>query len=140
MELVKSEFGKIYKIINTINSRVYIGQTTRTLAYRFSRHKYDSSHPGRRSVIGSAINKHGMENFSIIEIDIAFSKNELDEKEIYYIQKYDSIKNGYNVSTGGSRGGSPHTPETIEKLRKISTGKSTQKRLKDYRAYEVRVE
>ena len=30
--------GKIYKIVNDINDKVYVGQTIRTLKVRFQRH------------------------------------------------------------------------------------------------------
>lgn len=30
--------GKIYKIVNDINDKVYVGQTIRTLAQRFQKH------------------------------------------------------------------------------------------------------
>lgn len=29
--------------------------------------------------------------------------NEADEKEAYYIQKFDSIENGYNIAEGGGK-------------------------------------
>ena len=43
-----------------------------------------------------AIRKYGRENFKIEAIDFADTQEELDQKEIYYINLYDSVKNGYN--------------------------------------------
>ena len=43
-----------------------------------------------------AIRKYGKENFKIEAIDFADTQRELDEKEIYYINLYDSVKKGYN--------------------------------------------
>lgn len=47
-----------------------------------------------------AIRKYGVENFSfevLEECDISL----LDEKEVYYINLYNSYKEGYNATLGG---------------------------------------
>lgn len=85
---------KIYKIANTINTKVYIGITKQTLKSRFQQHCI-----ARRTTIGSAIQKYGKENFIIEQIDEAFSLQEAGEKETAYINQYNSLidGNGYNV-------------------------------------------
>ena len=88
----------IYKITNRVNNKVYIGQTTQPLYKRWWRH----CHNGKKSVIGSAIAKYGKENFTIEVIDTGTSLEELNEKEIYWINHYNSISpNGYNIAGGG---------------------------------------
>lgn len=82
----------VYMISNDVNSKVYIGQTTKPLSERFKEH---CSYP--LSEIGNAMCSIGKEHFSISLLDDS-SKNldELAEQESFYIQKYDSIKSGYN--------------------------------------------
>lgn len=48
-----------------------------------------------------AINKYGFDNFDWAVIDIAYDRKELDEKEIYWINYYDTYKYGYNMTIGG---------------------------------------
>lgn len=88
----------IYKITNLINSKVYIGQTIQPLIKRWQRHCRN----GKSTVIGSAIQKYGRENFSIEIIDTASTIDELNEKEIKWINYYNCVlPNGYNVAGGG---------------------------------------
>ena len=51
-------------------------------------------------LLSRAFRKYGIENFSF-EILEECSKEDLDDREIYYISKYDSYFNGYNQTTGG---------------------------------------
>lgn len=99
-------YGIIYKITNKINGKIYIGQTINSIEYRFSQHSRSVNRNVKvHSVITKAIKKHGAENFSIEKIDEAFTKIELDEKEIRYINELNSIvPNGYNLAYGGSKG------------------------------------
>lgn len=70
------------------------------LQRRWYYHCYKSS--GCR-FLHNAIQKHGAENFTVEQIDIAATKEELDEKEKYWIEHYNSIApNGYNLKSGGS--------------------------------------
>ena len=94
---------KVYKYTNLINGKVYIGQTKTSLikragsngkGYRGCRHFY------------SAISKYGWENFIPTILKDNLTKKQADFFEIYYINKYQSTnsKNGYNLSTGGTKG------------------------------------
>lgn len=115
-------YGIIYKITNTVNGKVYIGQTIKErgfkgrydysgngiervykvlLVNKKSRHKFCNTH------LLSSIEKHGVEAFEVIEVfDVAFSKAELDSKEKAWISIYKSTdrKFGYNFTYGGSNG------------------------------------
>ena len=53
-----------------------------------------------------AIKKYGKENFARIIIDVAYSPQELNEKEIYYIRYYNAVssKEFYNIHVGGEGG------------------------------------
>lgn len=93
--IISKCYGIVYCLENTINNKRYIGVTTRTLQKRFDEHcKADS-------YIGKAIRKHGAENFQKYVLDQADSHAELCDLEIYYIQKYDTYHQGYNLTLGG---------------------------------------
>lgn len=83
----------IYKIENTLNHKVYIGQSVH-IERRWKEHCY----PSCNSVIGKAIKQDGKENFTfqvLKECDV----EQLDELELFYIKKFNSIvPNGYNVT------------------------------------------
>jgi group I intron endonuclease len=85
----------IYKITNKLTNESYIGQS-HDIEKRFSYHKHNNS-----TNIGKAIKRYGIENFSFDILEQCTEK-ELDEKEIYYIKKFDSINKGYNILTGGT--------------------------------------
>ena len=110
----------IYKITNNINNKIYIGQTTRTLEERIAEHKRK-----RNPLISKAIKKYGIENFSIEIIDKASTINKLNEKEFYYIKKYNSIApNGYNQCEGGGNTiGYKHTEEAKAKMSEKRKGR-----------------
>ena len=96
-------FGIIYIITNSINDKVYIGQTIQTLKSRWQAHCRKGSLEEQNMQIKRAIKKYGKENFSIKELERC-SIAELDEKEIYYISLYDSYNKGYNSTKGGKSG------------------------------------
>ena len=59
---------------------------------------------GSGKLIKSAIKKYGLENFSKIILEECFNKTELNEKEIFWIDKLKTIENGYNLTEGGTGG------------------------------------
>lgn len=92
--------GYIYKITNDVNDKVYIGQTTLSIEARFKRHLYNTN-LDIKTKLYDAIRSFGAEHFKILLIE-EVSDNLLDEKEIYWIEQYDSYYNGYNSTLGGS--------------------------------------
>jgi len=112
-------YGIIYKAVLKINSKVYIGQTVKHLKKRIAEHKFGSKNP-KNNHFYKAINKYGIENFEWTIEKECFSKEELDNEEIKYIELYDSKnpKKGFNLKSGGSYG--EHSEET-KKI--ISDGK-----------------
>lgn len=91
--------GKIYKIVNDINSKIYIGKTTRTLQIRFEQHINNDSN--NRSAIHAAIKKYGQEHFQIILIQDDIPDELLNERERYWINFFNSYRDGYNLTAGG---------------------------------------
>lgn len=107
-------YGLIYKITNTVNGKVYVGQTTRTMEWRWRQHQQ----PNRKSrmPIGAAIQKYGPENFTIEQLEGCSSQAELDEAETRWIALLGSLAPaGYNIREGGARG--KLHPESIAKKR-----------------------
>ena len=94
--------GYIYIIKNTINNKVYIGQTSRTIQARFQQHLNAAKRGDTEGmIIYNAIRKYGAENFYIEELEYV-EVELLNERERYWIQYYDSLRpNGYNVREGG---------------------------------------
>lgn len=88
--------GKIYIIKNDINTRVYIGQTKRTLDRRFNEHIRQND-----MVISKAIAKYGYQHFHI-ELIEECEDSRLNEREIYWISQYNSYHDGYNSTLGGN--------------------------------------
>jgi group I intron endonuclease len=114
-------FGIIYKATNKINGKVYIGQTTQGLHKRKSKQIYDSKNKKYGgSIFLRAINKYKKENFLWEEVCKCFSREELDRKENFYINFYESnnLKLGYNLITGRGRSGYKLSKETRNKISK----------------------
>lgn len=93
--------GFIYVIRNTINNKVYIGQTRTSVSQRWSEHLRHTKYGDQ--VINRAMRKYGVDKFYIETLEIC-EVSELDKREIYYIDLYDSVdkSKGYNVSIGGN--------------------------------------
>jgi group I intron endonuclease len=113
------EYGRVYKITNILNNKSYVGITRKTLAERFEAHCNRANI--EKSAVQKAIKKYGKENFTITEIDIAISKEDLFNKEIYWIKTLDTLKNGYNLTTGGE-GIIEMTQEIKDKISKSKKG------------------
>jgi hypothetical protein len=92
---------RIYNITNLKTGELYIGATSKTLDERFESHIMDS----RRSrckdrPLYHAINKYGIENFSIDLIE-QVSSEVSETREKYWIKLLNTSKNGYNHALGG---------------------------------------
>ena len=92
--------GFIYIIKNTINNKVYIGQTTNTIQYRFNQHLTNADLEYKTGHLYNAMRKYGKEHFYIEKIE-EVANEKLNEREIYWIDYYDSFNNGYNSTIGG---------------------------------------
>ncbi len=109
---LKKEVCVIYVVSNIINIMVYVGQTWCPLYKRFYRH----THKSGCTKLENAINKYGKENFKIEAIFSILTQEDADYYEDYFISKYDSINNGYNLKRGGRNGGGRHSEETKKLL------------------------
>lgn len=114
----------IYKIENKINGKVYIGQSV-DVYRRLKKHIWEIEN--NNGVLYKAFKKYGIENFTY-ELIEECGIDELDEKEVFYIQKYKSYvgmenSNGYNLNIGGgvNRGWNP-TEENRNSFRNANIG------------------
>jgi len=105
----------IYIIRNKIDNKTYIGQA---VSHRLNKGKYryfgydgrfkdhiseaiNNTKKNQCTYLNNSIRKHGIKNF-FVELIETCDKNNSDNREIYYIEKYKSIyPNGYNLTKGG---------------------------------------
>lgn len=109
--------GYIYKITNLINNKVYIGKTERTVNKRWKEHvKNAKTDKYQNIILYRAMRKYGIDNFKVEAIDEVSNFEDLDEREIYWINYYQSCgEKGYNA-TGGGEGGIKVYWEGIEDI------------------------
>lgn len=112
----KEYYGIIYKIENIITHCVYIGQTTHPKGFN-GRYLYKGAGIERvynnyiskknsgdyyNAYLLRSIEKCGFEAFVVDEVfDVASTMEELNAKEAFYIERFDSCKHGYNMTFGG---------------------------------------
>lgn len=106
-------FGIIYKVTNKINGKVYIGQTVQKLRRRRKKHISEALLNKNSYHFHGAIRKHGKSNFVWEVLEKCYSQEELNNRETYYIDEYDSVNLGYNMrSFGEAQSGWNHSEET----------------------------
>lgn len=106
----------IYKITNTVNSKIYIGQTVQSNPkMRWYAHLADTRR-GKKSHLYDSIRKYGEEAFVWEIIDCAVSVNELNSKEERWLKYYRDL--GITVYNNREAGNNKtHSPESIEKMK-----------------------
>lgn len=115
----KKYFGYIYKTINLLSKKIYIGQR---------KGKFDSSYFGSGKLIKQALKKYGEINFSVKLLSTGVSRSNLNFLEIKFIKEYREYlgrENLYNLSDGGYQrnSGYSHSEEAREKMRQSRLGK-----------------
>lgn len=106
----------IYKITDLTNGKNYIGQSINILR-RKAEHFYNNYYC--TSLIDQAIQKKGKDNFTFDIIEEC-EKDQLNNREKYWIEYYDSFNNGYNCTKGGQNeycGRRKITPEDVINIR-----------------------
>ena len=94
----------VYAITNTLNSKIYIGQT-KSPKNRKGRHWFEGKKPNSKNHLYRAMNQYGLDNFQF-EIIEECSIDEVDDREKHWISYHDSCdhKKGYNKESGGNLG------------------------------------
>ena len=114
----------IYCILNNVNNKRYIGQS-QDINLRWKKHK-DALNTGKQEnkYLQNAWNKYGECSFDFFIIEEC-SVEDLNKREIYWINYYDSMNNGYNLCEGGAGiRGYKHTAEEIQKMIQIQQPKA----------------
>lgn len=96
----------VYKIINTINKKSYIG-ITKNIESRFNFHKTRYNKNSKTEYIEKplykAFRKYGIENFKFLILYDGITLEEAKNKEVELIKKFKTLthENGYNITRGG---------------------------------------
>ena len=124
---MQEKLYEIYLITNLINNKKYVGQTKLGYLNRFKSHikmSFDKKDCQYNNRLHSAMRHYGEDNFKVELLENNIPKSLVDERETYYINKYDTFyKNnkGYNMTMGGQGVHNySHTNETREKLKVTS--------------------
>lgn len=105
----------VYKILNTINNKFYIGSSV-NIQNRMRQHKYFCKNKiYKRTKLNSAFIKYNEEDFKIIILELVEDKTKLAEREQYYLN---NLKPDYNTCpTAYSMLGRECSLETRQKKR-----------------------
>lgn len=92
--------GFIYLTTNNVNGRKYIGKKV------YDKHGHWNTYLGSGIALKMAIEKYGKENFSRKTLEECKTKEILNEREKYWIKKYNAVKDieFYNIAFGGDGG------------------------------------
>lgn len=103
----------IYKITNNINGKIYVGKHIDKTEIGFD------DYMGSGIMITKAQKKYGIDKFKK-EILEECSLDELDNKEIYWIQKLNSSNReiGYNIASGGEGGDTLSNNPNLDNIKK----------------------
>ena len=106
----------LYIHINKINNKCYVGITNRKPEIRWG---LNGNGYKNQPKFYNAIQKYGWDNFYHIILFSNLSQNEALTLETEHIQKYNSIKNGYNILLKGIQSYPRNKPIYCKNLNKI---------------------
>ena len=92
--------NNIYRILNSLTGDSYIGATKDNIQFRFLDHIQKSTKKVDTKFY-KAIEDYGPQAFEIELLDEVETTDELAQKEIHYIEAYQTLSNGYNSNRGG---------------------------------------
>jgi group I intron endonuclease len=104
-----------------VNGKYYIGQDS----------KNDPNYLGSGKLLKYAIEKYGIENFQKEILETCNTKEQLNEREIFWISKLDAIETGYNIARGGGGGDTLTNHPEYEKIIAILKTRPKQKWTKE---------
>ena len=109
----------IYRVVNKVNGKVYIGFDSNWPKRKQSHYYNHRAKSCPKWSFYNALKKYGWENF---QWDVIYQSKEkhhtLKEMESFFIEQYDSFRNGYNQTNGGE--GTFGKLQSIENKRKQS--------------------
>jgi len=110
------------------NGKCYIGITVKSMHERWLEHCSDANRNKKRKFF-AALNKYGKENWTHEVLFESDNEDDIIDKEVEFIEKFDSINNGYNMTKDRFRRGLKHSPESIEKMKIAQKEKHARKKL-----------
>ena len=111
--------GIIYLVTNNLTGKKYVGLTIQLLDRRWQDHIEAASAGSIKdeNSLHAAIREFGSSKFTIREIDKGATKGDLEKKERRWIARFGTIApEGYNISSGGTSGGSNKQPTRIDEI------------------------
>jgi group I intron endonuclease len=92
----------IYSILSPSGKR-YVGKSKISIESKIKSYKRIEKYDKSNRKIVNAIRKYGWENmvFEVIEHNGLWTDEDLNVREIFWIQHYDSVNTGYNLTKGG---------------------------------------
>lgn len=114
----------IYIIKNKINNGIYVGKSIKYKQRKY-RHFYNlRNNRHENQHLQHSFNKYGEKNFEIKVLCECEDIDELNKKEIYYIDKYQKEDICYNMKSGGDGSyGYKHSEEAKKRISKAHKGK-----------------
>jgi len=117
----------VYAILNKVNRKLYVGQTSQVLALRWNTH-ISRARRGKKHPLSCAIRKYGVDSFEVFELyGPGLGREQASAIEILLIAACRSRERefGYNLSVGGEASalGSKRTEESLENYRRGHAGK-----------------
>ena len=109
--------GIVYVVTHGGSGKQYVGITVQSLERRWEYHldQARAGHIKNKQSLHAAIRTFGADDFTIEQIDIGSSKGSLEAKERRWIKKLGTlVPGGFNISTGGTSGGSNSRPVTVD--------------------------
>lgn len=130
------DIAAIYLIRNLVNNKIYVG-SSRTVAYRWSNHRYFLKKNGHcNEILQRAWNKYGEDSFEFRVLEKLKDESLLIEQEQYWL---DLLTPEYNIlKVAGRTTGHKWSSESRAKLSASKTGKAQPKESVDRRAAKLR--
>ena len=82
-------YGIVYRAVNRLSGKLYVGQTIKPLEDRIRGHRKSAKNKKRKMPFGRAIEKYGIEAFDFEAVFVAFDQESLDAAEIALILEFD---------------------------------------------------
>ncbi len=107
---------------HTLNGKKYVGYTKKSMIERLEEHIEEALEGSDRHFY-RAIRKYGVENIVSEQLCETTTKQAAKSKERYYVKKFDTFKNGYNMTQGGD-GGNTTEKYSEEEMKDLSNRRS----------------
>lgn len=128
---MEEKFYLVYRHKNIVTGKSYIGMTSRHIKVRIG-YNGNGYLKKRHAKFSNAIRKYGWESFETTILESNICESEIDSREIYWINHYNSYSDGYNSTTGGKQGKghiawnkgikNPYSKSTIDSIRQSLLG------------------